>query len=413
MHNIPQFEKHRINLHLLTPLHVGTGQDLDPFSYVIEDNRLHFINLIKWMDAFQDKKTPNKMMESDNFAAVRTFIARHISAKDFGIASISIDCQNLLSTYKRAIDNQDPRNQVLISPTIRNEVNMETYIPGSSIKGAIRTAIANNFVNVAGVTSQDAQRFKGNADYNEKIFGRINNDPMKWLKIPDVPLGSDVTVIIEAKEHSLNPNKSLTPKGFYEVAKGLSQTKSSVIKSFSLSLAPFDIHKEKIDVKFIIDSLYRFYVPKYIEEFSKFYSTEEIKDTLKPINQQINEMKTNESLIRIGHFSHIECVTLDKVRDPRTRRGKNGKFLPWGTTRTLANGLHPFGWVKIEFCDVIAEDRRPLQGAMASESGSKSSSATTVNRGRRKIVDSSRKKHTSADLTILKDKFKVKDKKKF
>ncbi len=413
MRDIPQFEKHRINLHLLTPLHVGTGHELDPFSYVIEDNRLHFIDLIKWMDAFQDKNTLNKMMESDNFAAVRTFIARHISAKDFGIASISIDCQNLLDTYKRAIDNQDPRNQVLISPTIRNDVNKETYIPGSSIKGAIRTAVANRFVDVAGVSSNDERRFRGNPDYNEKIFGRINQDPMKWLKLPDVPLGPDATVIIEGREHSLNSEKSLTPKGFYEVVRGFSQTQSPVIKSLSLSLAPFDIHREKIDVTFIINSLYRFYVPKYIDESNKFYTTEEVKNILEPINQQINEMKTNEALIRVGHFSHVECVTLDKVRKPRTRRGKDGKPLPWGTTRTLANGLHPFGWAKVEFCDVRAEDRRPLQWVRDPESGSKSAFATTVIKGRRKTVDSSGKKHTSADLTVLKDKFKVKDKKKF
>ena len=413
MYDMPQLKKHRINLHLLTPLHVGTGQDFDPFSYVIEGGRLHFIDLIKWMDAFQDKNTLNKMMESDNFAAVRSFIAKHVSAKDFSIASISIDCPNLLATYKRAIDNQDPRNQVLISPMMRNEVNMETYIPGSSIKGAIRTALANRFVDVARVTAQDVRRSRGNPDYNEKIFGRINQDPMKWLKIADVSLGSDATIIIEAKEYPLNPNKSTTPKGFYEVTKGLSQTQSPVVKSVALSLAPFEIHRQKIDVAFIIESLYRFYVSRYQEEYRKFYSKGSIRDMLKPVNQVIDSMKTNEALIRVGHFSHVECVTLDKVRKPRTRRGKDGQPLPWGTTRTLANGHHPFGWVKIQFCDVRAQDRRPLQWVRVSESGSKSAFATTVAKGRRKIVDSSGKEHTAADLTGLKDKFKVKDKKKF
>lgn len=405
MYNMPQLKKHRINLHLLTPLHVGTGQDFDPFSYVIEGDRLHFIDLIKWMDAFQDKNTLNKMMESDNFAAVRTFIAKHISAKDFSIASIPIDCPNLLSTYKRAIDNQDPRNQVLISPMMRNEVNMETYTPGSSIKGAIRTALANRFVDVAKVTSNDVRRSRGNPDYNEKIFGRINNDPMKWLKIPDVSLGSDATVIVEAKEHSLNPDKSLTPKGFYEVVRGLSQTRSSVVKPFSVSLATFEIDRQKIDAAFIIESLFKFYVPKYQEEYRKFYSAGNIQGILEPVNQEINSMKTNEALIRIGHFSHVECVTLDKVRKPRTRRGRDGRPLPWGTTRTLANGLHPFGWVKIEFCDIKAEARQPLQWSKSQKFEGKS---ITADRGRRKIVSSTKAKPTPADLSVLKDKFKVK-----
>ncbi|MCD6487299.1 MAG: type III-A CRISPR-associated RAMP protein Csm5 [Syntrophobacterales bacterium] len=403
MYNMPQLEKHRINLHLLTPLHVGTGQDVDPFSYVIEDGRLHFIDLIKWIDAFQDKNKLNKMVESDNFAAVRTFIVKHVSAKDFSIASISIDCPKLLGMYKRAIDNQDPRNQVLISPMMRNEVNMDAYIPGSSIKGAIRTAIANRFVDVARVTSSDVRRSRGNPDYNEKIFGRINNDPMKWLKIPDVSFGSDATVIIEAKEHSLNPDKSLTPKGFYEVAKGLSQTRSSVIKSLSLSLAPFEMHRQKIDAAFIIESLYKFYVPKYQEEYRKFYGTENIQEMLEPVNQEINSMKTNEALIRIGHFSHVECVTLDKVRKPRTRRGRDSRPLPWGTTRTLANGLHPFGWVKIEFCDIKAETRIPPQ---SKSKGQNAVTDTTMSR-RRKIISSSGAKPTVADIARLKEKFKT------
>jgi CRISPR type III-A-associated RAMP protein Csm5 len=404
MYNMPQLKKHRINLHLLTPLHVGTGQDFDPFSYVIEGSRLHFIDLIKWMDAFQDKNTLNKMMESDNFAAVRTFIAKHISAKDFSIASISIDCPNLLSTYKRAIDNQDPRNQVLISPMMRNEVNMETYIPGSSIKGAIRTAIANRFVEVARVTSSDVRRSRGNPDYSEKIFGRINNDPMKWLKIPDVPLGSDATVIIEAKEHSLNSHKSLTPKGFYEVVMGLSQTRSAVIKPFSVSLAPFEIHRQKIDIEFIIESLYKFYVPKYQEEYGKFYSAGNIREILEPVNQRINSMKTNETLIRIGHFSHVECVTLDKVRNPRTRKGRNGRPLPWGTTRTLANGLHPFGWVKIEFLGIEGLPRPALD---FSEPPRKKDSVIipAASKGQKRTSLGRKTKPSPTNLQELKDKF--------
>jgi hypothetical protein len=42
------------------------------------------------------------------------------------------------------------------------------------------------------------------------------------------------------------------------------------------------------------------------------------------------------------------------VRNPQTRRGKNGRPLPYGTTRTLANGLLPFGWAKLEFPDIPA-----------------------------------------------------------
>jgi len=34
-----------------------------------------------------------------------------------------------------------------------------------------------------------------------------------------------------------------------------------------------------------------------------------------------------------------------------------GMALPFGTTRTLANGLYPFGWAKLEFIDLKPESR--------------------------------------------------------
>ena len=71
---------------------------------------------------------------------------------------------------------------------------------------------------------------------------------------------------------------------------------------------------------------------------------------------KVIKLKTNETLIRIGHFSHVECITLDDVREPQTRTVK-GKRMPYGTTRTLANGLYPFGWAKLEFLDLESKPR--------------------------------------------------------
>ncbi len=70
------------------------------------------------------------------------------------------------------------------------------------------------------------------------------------------------------------------------------------------------------------------------------------------MNQAIAGLRSNEALIRVGHFSHVECVTLDGVRQPRTRMGRDRRPLPWGKTRTLANEIYPFGWIKLEFLDL-------------------------------------------------------------
>lgn len=401
-----QLSHYKVNLHILSPIHVGTGQELDPFSFVIRDKQLCLIDLVKWMQEYPEKEELYNMMGSDDFAYVRTFIAEKLDVSKAMLCSIPVDSQELLKTYQKAIQDKDPRNQVLISPMMRNEVTMEAFIPGSSIKGAIRTAIANQFVQAAGVTSQDSGR--GRSNYSQKIFGPINKDPMRWLKLSDVPLKEPGTVIVEAKEFSKNPMKALTPKGHVEAASNLCHMMKPVTCPLRFSMAPFRLYGKVVDPEFVVDSLYQFYVPKYEKEYTKFFQPEratEIRLGIIPMNKAVAELKANESLIRIGHFSHVECVTLDEVRNPRTRRGRDGKSLPWGTTRTLANGIYPFGWAKLEFLDLEAKPRPKKDWAFPLEG------MESIAVSRTRIAARTDKRTDPVDLSGLKEKFQVKTKK--
>lgn len=356
---IEQLKHYRANFHILSPIHIGTGQELDPFSYVIKNNTLLLVDLVKWMESYSEKDEIERLMESDNFAIVRSLIAEKFDNPEAVLCDIPIDNPKLIESYQTAIREKNPRNQVLINPMIRNEISQEAYIPGSSIKGAIRTAIANEFVKSAKVTAKDAYR----SGYETKIFGRIKEDPMKLLKLSDVSLGKRNTVIVEAKEYPLNQNKALTPKGHMEVSISECHVGKPTVFPMRLNMAAFKLHGKTVDLPFLIDSLYCFYVPKYEEEYSKFYKTQissDIEQAIDPMNKAVSELKTNEALMRLGHFSHVECMTLDEVRNPKTRLGKNKKPLPWGKTRTLANGIYPFGWVKIEFLDIESK-QRPLK----------------------------------------------------
>ena len=415
MTNPPQPERHSVNLHLLTPLHIGTGQEVDPFSYVIKDNRVHFIDLIRWMDAFPNRKLLEDVMASNSFEEVRTFIAQNISAADYTRAVVPIDCAELSRIYQLAIEKRDSENQVFISPTIRNELSMEPFLPGSSLKGAIRTALANAFRKEAGVTSADAMRIKDKQppykylpDYNEKIFGTIKADPMKWLKVPDIPFDKGSSVIMEAKELSLDVAKSSTPKGFVEVLKGLSYTKTPVSETARISFAPFRLSGKTVDIAFLIDALSSFYVPKYREELEKFYGTSgaaEVGKILETVTEIIKNLKTNEAIVRVGHYSHVECVTLDDVRQPITRKDKEGKPIPWGTTRTLANGFHPFGWIKLEFPDIPGKSHPNPFWNIPISSAEKPSDNSVLHARKHEGDSKANVKASLTDLAKLKEKF--------
>ena len=347
-------ELYNVRLHILSPVHVGSGQELDPFSYVIRNNKLLIIDLAKWIENYSDKETLYQKMDSDDYIDLRNYIAENFNDENAVLSTIDVKSSEVVRTYKKAVYDKTSRNQALINFMTRNEITKTPYLPGSSIKGAIRTAIANRFVISANIKSGDSYKSK----YNEKIFGKSTNDPMKNLKISDVSLDNFSTVIYEAREHSSKDSR--TPKGSYEAAVSFCHTDTPVVYPLNITLKPFDLHGETVDIRFLIDSLHRFYMPKFIEEYEKFYKDESYKDiqrAIAPLNMEALRLKTNEAFIRIGHFSHVECVTLDKVRSPKTRKGRDGKPLPWGQTRTLANGIYPFGWTKIEFLNLESKSR--------------------------------------------------------
>jgi CRISPR type III-A-associated RAMP protein Csm5 len=267
-------DHYRVNLHILSPIHVGSGQEMDPFGYFIKEQNLFLIDLIKWIEEYPDKENLQKIVDTDSFVEIRTLIAQNIDAEKYSFGRIPIESQGLLSTYKKVIETKDPRNQLLIDSMTRNEISQDAFIPGSSIKGAIRTAIANHFVKTVGVTSKNKSKSNKpfEPDYNEKIFGKINNDPMRNLKLSDVTLSKFGTIIIEAIEHPLQEDKNKTPKGYKEVSVNLCQSVKSIVYPLRFSLKPFNLHNEKVDLTFIINALHSFYLSKYKEEYIKFYS---------------------------------------------------------------------------------------------------------------------------------------------
>jgi CRISPR-associated protein Csm5 len=351
---MPNHESYNVRLHILSPVHVGSGQELDPFSYVIRDNKLLIIDLAKWIENYSDKEILYQKMDSEDYLDLRNYIAKNFNDNNAVLSTIDVKSSEVVRTYKKAVYDKTSKNQALINFMTRNEITKVPYLPGSSIKGAIRTAIANRFVISANINSGDSYK----TGYNKKIFGNPTDDPMKNLKISDISLEKFGSVIFEAREHS--PKDKKTPKDSYEAAVSFCQAGTPVVYPLKISLNSFPLHGKIVDIKFLIDSLYRFYMPKFVEEYEKFYKNKPYKDirrAIAPLNMEALKLKTNEAFIRIGHFSHVECVTLDKIRSPKTRTGKDGKPLPWGKTRTLANGIYPFGWAKLEFLDFEKKPR--------------------------------------------------------
>lgn len=123
-------KNYKTGIETLTPLHIGSGEKaIFGLDYYLEGKKVIFIDLPKLIDEIRNEKEREEL-----FGAIRS--------KNIG------NIKFLAKKYKKeiyAIENKADRD-VLVrkgADTILKTSNY-VYIPGSSIKGAIRTAIIYN-----------------------------------------------------------------------------------------------------------------------------------------------------------------------------------------------------------------------------------------------------------------------------
>ena len=363
-----------IKMDVLTPVHIGTGEDADPFSYVIHpvsqpnDASLHYVDLVQWI---QDSENPEHLadiFEKNRFSFVREYIHEHLDPEVYSVGSAHVTNPMIVREYESKLDSEDARNQLLISPGLKNSLAGNLLIPGSSVKGAIRTAIID-FLDLKydfGLREQSGD----NRSYRsalEKLLGPIRENSFKALKIWDFEAVPEDARIVSAEEKRRKDDRPGTPKSHCEV-----------MRSVIMDLAPYslcsrigigdpqrpddgilEVNQGRIHEKFDLADLARicreFYQSRYRKERDKFYKQPHFDNTAKTlaaIEKDILTQDDNCFVLRIGHYSHVECVTVTN-NQPQTRTGRQGTPIPHGTTRTLANGIYPFGWVKLS---LITED---------------------------------------------------------
>ncbi|MBE9569809.1 MAG: hypothetical protein IMF11_04230 [Proteobacteria bacterium] len=358
----------------MTPVHIGTGEDADPFSYVIhpvsqpKNASLHYVDLVQWIQDSENPKRLADIFEKNSFSFVRKYIHEHLDTKIYSVGSAHVTNPMIVKEYESKLDSEDARNQLLISPGLKNSLTGNLLIHGSSVKGAIRTAVID-FLDLKykfGLREQS----RDNKSYRsalEKLLGPIRENSFKALKLWDFEAVPEDARIVSAEEKRRKDDRPGTPKSHCEV------TRSVIMDLDPYSLCSrigighpqrpddsiLEVNQGRIHEKFDLADLAKicceFYQSRYRKERDKFYKEHHFDDTAKAlaaIEKDILTQDNNCFVLRIGHYSHVECVTVTN-NQPQTRTGKQGTPIPHGTTRTLANGIYPFGWVKLS---LITED---------------------------------------------------------
>ena len=355
--------KYKINAEPITAVHIGTGNTLSPLEYYIVEKEENFYELNRFKteriisSLSKDKRqTFEKLLDENDIIKIQKFINNNIN-DDHILYSCQVS-KSVYLKYKEELYNMD--NQLLIEEIYRDQRSFNPVIPGSSIKGAIRTAILSKL-------GETINRL--NPRYPEKDilgFDDAKNDPFRGLQISDCEIFGNnkeyVSDFINFKENRNNSDDFASMQMFNEqirgeILKGDANGTFEVIineklLSISISTGRWNPIKLSFSITDIMLACNNFYAQQFENEFKQFYEKskyQDLREQIELIKERINYLKDNECIIRLGKFSQVESVTINKHRNPWNTKG-------FGKTRTLTEEKFPIGWLKLRFEESVIKN---------------------------------------------------------
>lgn len=395
MNNCYRHKTYKVRLHVISPVHIGCDDAYEPTGFVVDrPNRqliafdpVEFVRGLTPEDrrkflSICEKGTLGSLVELYRFMDGRRSAAtgRSVSVSDGFLADYD---RVLKLTGERDIQNK--LKKFAISRTSYLPMGNAPYIPGSALKGALRTGWLNH-LNGGAVRQVDGRNKHAGkfleTDLLKLVERDISSDPFRLVKVSDfLPVGQPETMIRFAVNKKKKPSKH-EASGPQQILEVIRHDRNALFEGVITLMAP-----EK-------GASIRNPLPVELSLFqnlSAFFQKEmdEEETMLKGINlsagiaRKLREMFGERYLkgvfpVRIGRHSGAEAVTVEGGRSIKIK-GQQGARDRWeasATTTWLAGdtpkapaGLQPFGWVALEvmeadskalFPERVFSDRAPV-----------------------------------------------------
>ncbi len=377
--------RYTVRVEPLTVVHIGTGEEFGPMDYTIRDQvyyRFRPESIIAGLSD-TDRESFDNLLDKGNIREIALFLHRHVNRKN---AMYSVPATaSLVARFKAK--RTDLNNQLLVHSAYRSLSDGIPIIPGSSIKGAIRTAILDDIASAIPPLKRERKA-------EQKVLGHhdAKNDPFRALKVSDCPISGNncqaVTEFVNYKNKRKEGPDFSKMQIFSEIITGklaggdalgwLSlQIDKPLLEAPNPKNGPnfFPPTSKSLTLKKLISACNNFYLNNLEKEIEKFYrlsSHKEMKAMAEKLNHLADEILNgeNQCLIRVGRFSQVENVTLNEPhRNPKTNKG-------YGNTRTITDTFLPAGWVKLTF--LSEEEAREQQAAQRQEMEKKRQEAERI-----------------------------------
>lgn len=366
------YETYNCTLKTKSPVIVAAGSEYQygPQEYVFTKGKLKRsgteIDLIKRIDITKYYKSLDEDKKEELLSNLLDF--------DFNLEEYSksnTDVKNDGYYLSVSMCKTRPNKEIMEHVKTVNKL----YIPGSSLKGALTTAILYDNININDVEDTVKKNYLNKNKYNNilrnyfssKWGNSAQNNIMRFIQISDTTTKSRPS-IYDIQSIQVKPNHT------YEYYKrgGIVTTYYETIEQNSKLNCDITIKKDKeilnqlnlkekgkiLDIDYIKDVLYNFSMD-YIEYEQDFIDTYNI-DFLKDYYKQLAKENTPDSpLIRVGLGSGFMQTTVNmktKNEDPMLYKKvqkiahKNTYDYEFPKSRKItAKTKKPLGWIKLRF----------------------------------------------------------------
>ncbi|TKK65851.1 type III-A CRISPR-associated RAMP protein Csm5 [Ilyomonas limi] len=368
----------------LTPVHVGSGQTLRKgFDFIQEGNKIGFLDIDKIVNLIGSDSIPQLSAAIEKGEPLGEFLRKGRGFKNYKLEDI---CVRIAEAVNVSANTTELKEHYRVS--IKG-----ACIPGSSLKGAIKTAIweslaTDDFLNALKRTDFGFPPKWKDATVDKKLFGQnANEKSTRFLKVGDCHFTDIPTQICEVGIYNAyrkswdfkNGNSFLA-----EVIPAHSTAQTEIKLDRLLLKCNIERYGEKwqaTDTSFITEDIHLFcerintYTKTLINwefmdlennGFDREKEGERMLDTLNSVYKQIEEIEkkqSNETILRVGGSSGWKFTTGGWITKPavpisdedylqlrrtiQKRDYSNMDF--WPKTRKMTIGGIALGFVKISF----------------------------------------------------------------
>lgn len=342
-------------IEIQSPVHVGCDEVYEPTGFVIDEANqqlIHFdpVMFLSTLDP-KDRERFSAICQEGTISSIQK-IYQFFRGKPAQGRRVNL-CDGFLNHYSQTLNLPDNRlqqelNKFSIQRTAFRVADGRPYLPGSSIKGALRTGHLNAVCQgkKTGGSSKDIEK-------NLLEYSKIDDDPFGRVKVSDFqPVGDTQTRVIYAVNKKKRPSEK-EARGPYQILEVI-QPGALFQGIVEVQDTAFSPHIRKpIQLDELLSGAVGFYLKEFHREAGELESIQISPPSLKTPDQGGNALP-----LRIGRHSGAESVTIAGNRNIKIMKGGREKpiYLDHATTLWLAanqqnaaaaSSLNPFGWVAI------------------------------------------------------------------